>query len=131
MSTKMRRYEAPILEAWATWEIFRKLGFAADDIYWLFSNTLNAIPRPGVALNIQLKTQNKEFTVTCSQRLSEGEARRLESSSRKFQEQLSSASFDEAEMIDVLHESFAWKNKSDLLVALVSNGFVFPFKTMN
>ncbi len=128
MSTSMKQYERPVLEAWATWEVLRKLSFKADDIFWIFSQTLNAVPRPGLALNVVLRTQDKEFSVTCSPRLSEGQARRLERQSAEFQQKLVAAEFDEKEMTEILHASYAWKNKADLLIALGAKGFAFPFK---
>lgn len=125
---KMRSFEAPIIEAWATWECLRKLGFASDDIFWIFEKIANAVPRPGLVLNIVLKAQDKRFAVTCSPRLSEGEARRTEASARKFHETLASGQFDEAEMTELLHASWVWKNKADLMMALIGKGFVFPYR---
>lgn len=125
---KMRAFSPWILEAWATWETMRKLGFKSDDIFWVFQPTENAIPRPGITLSIMLKTQDRQMVVTCSHRLSEGEARRLERDSRKFQEVLAADGFDETEMTGVLVSSWIWNNKSDFLMALKQKGFEFPFK---
>lgn len=125
---KMRSFAPPILEAWATWETLRKLGFAASDIFWEFSNTLNAVPRPGMALNIVLRTQDRAFSVTCSPRLSDGEARRMQRESEKFQAALIAGEFDESEMTELLAASWVWQNKSDMLVGLVAKGFAFPCK---
>lgn len=125
---KMRSFSPWILEAWATWETMRKLDFKPDEIFWVFANTENAIPRPGITLNIMLKAQNKQMVVTCSHRLSEGEARRLERSAREFQEALSANRFDEAEATQVLLKSFVWVNKADFLMTLRQKGFEFPFK---
>ena len=128
MKKKMRDFSPPILEAWATWEILRKLQFASDDIFWVFGFTANAVPAPGVALNIVLRSQGKELTATCSNTMSEKEARRMEADSRTFQELLAADKFDEAEMTRLLHASYAWKNKADLIVALSLKGFRFPYK---
>lgn len=124
----MRSFSPWILEAWATWETLRKLDFKSDDIFWVFERVENVIPRPGMALNIVLKTQDKVMTITCSHRLSEGEARRLQKHTAKFQGLLADGKFDETEMNEVLHASFIWKNKADLLFALGAKGFEFPFK---
>jgi DNA-binding SARP family transcriptional activator len=60
--------------------------------------------------------------------MSEKEARRTEARSRTFQELLAADAFDEAEMTQVLHASYVWTHKADLLVALSLKGFVFPYK---
>jgi hypothetical protein len=125
---KFRSYPAPILEAWATWESLRKLGFSSDNIFWVFENTLNAIPRPGLTLGIKLAAQGKELRVTCSERLTEGEARRLEREAAKFMAAVNADSFDHEEMKQVLFQSFVWKNQLQFVMALKGKGFEFPFK---
>lgn len=128
MTTKFKKYPPPILEAWAVWEILRKLGFKADDIFWVFEPTLNAVPRPGLTLGVKLVVGDNTLRVTCSQRLSEGEAKRLERQSRTFMEQVNKDAFDHEEMKDVLHQSYAWKNQLGLLTTLKAKGFEFPFR---
>lgn len=125
--TKTRNYSPWIREAWAAWEMLRKLGFKAEDIFWVFVPTANAIPRPGIALNIVLRTQDKELAITCSHRLSEGESRRLERSSRTFQETLSLDKFDEADLRTALEASYVWKNQAGLIAQLISKGFSLPY----
>lgn len=127
LTDAIREYPQPIREAWATWEVLRKLGFQADDIFWVFAQTLNAVPRPGLALNVVLRTQGREFSVTCSPRLSEGEAKRHEKQARVFMETLNAGKFVEKEMLEVLHASYAWRNKSDMLMVLRAKGFEFPY----
>lgn len=126
MKKKFRSYSPEILEAWATWESLRKLGFRSDDIYWVFENTLNAIPRPGLTLGIKLAAQDKELRVTCSHRLSEGRARRLQREATEFMEAVNADSFDHEEMKAVLHGSFVWKNQAGFILALKGKGFDFP-----
>jgi hypothetical protein len=125
---KMRDYSPWIREAWATWEVLRKLGFAADTIFWEFAKSVNAVPRPGFALHIVLRTQDRVATITCSESLSTEEARPLFEAAQRFQAQLVAGDFDEAEMHDVLHSSYVWTNKVDLLAMLSAKGFKWPFK---
>lgn len=127
----MRSYSAAVLEAWSTWELLRKLGFSSDDIHWEFSNVLNAIPRPGMCLNIILKTQGKEMMITCSTRLSEGEARRMHNEADVFQARIVAGDFTEEEMREVFESSYAWREHVSFVLALKSKGFEFPFKTLN
>jgi len=124
----MNEFAAPILEAWATWEMLRRLQFSASDIFWEFVQTMNAIPGPGIALNVVLRTQGKDLTVTCSHRLPEDVARQMHLDADQFQKLLSEGHFDETEMKTLFEESYAWKNKVGLLNALRAKGFAFPFK---
>jgi hypothetical protein len=124
----IKEYSPYIVEAWAVWEVMRKLGFKADDIYWIFGNTLNANPAPGMALNIVLRTQGKELSVTCSMRLTDDEAKKLEEDSREFQETLNAGKFDEADLTEHLHKSYVWTNKERFLLVLKAKGFEYPFK---
>lgn len=126
----MRKFAPPILEAWATWEMLRKLGFKADDIFWQFQNTLNAVPKPGMTLSIWLKTQGKELSIVCSRSMTDAEARRMEADARVFMETLNKDEFDQKEMDEILHASFAWKNQADFLMALLRKGFELPYKRM-
>lgn len=124
----MRDYEPPILEAWATWESFRKLGFSSDDLYWVIQNTVNARPKPGLTLSIILKSQGREFSVTCSERLSKNKAARLLDQARLFIADVNANAFDHDEMREVLHGSYLWRNKVDFVTSLLANGFQFPYK---
>lgn len=128
MTTRFKKYPPPILEAWAVWEILRKLGFKADDIFWVFEPTLNAVPRPGLTLGVKLQVGDKTMRVTCSPRLSEGEAKRLERQSREFMKGVNENAFDHEEMKGVLHQSHAWKNQFEFLATLKAKGFDFPFQ---
>jgi len=124
----MKRKHSPwILEAWATWQLLRRLGFSSDDIFWEFVPTANAIPRPGIALNIVLRAQDKTLVVTCSHRLSEGEARRMKRDVLTFQEKFIAGEFSDVEMTKILHASHAWTSQAGLVAALQSKGFVFPY----
>ena len=122
----MKRYSPWILEAWATWELLRQLGYASDDIAWEFVPTLNALPKPGLALNVVLRTQGKSFVVTCSQRLTEAEARDLKRDATDMQVRIMAEEFAEAEMTEVFRASYAWTRKAALLVALSAKGFALP-----
>jgi hypothetical protein len=123
----MRDYPPSVLEAWATWETLRQLGFSADDIYWVVAMTANAVPRPGLALNVRLKTQGKEMLVTCSGRLEDRTAAELLlEQGREFSALINERAFDEATMRAVLHDSFVWKNKIQFLSVLKHKGFKIP-----
>jgi hypothetical protein len=122
----MRSYSPWILEAWATWEVLRKLGFKADDIFWEINNTVNATPGPGLTLNIVLRTQNRMMRITCSHRLEE--AAKILDDSRVFQEAVNAGKFEETEMTEVLHASWVWENQAAFVLALGAKGFEFPFR---
>jgi hypothetical protein len=122
----MKQFSKWILEGWATWEVLRRLGFSTDEIFWEFGPTLNARPEPGFALNIVLRTQDRVFTVTCSESLTEPEAKTLLAEANGFQEELSQGKFDEPEMKELLHSSWVWNHSVGLLAALRNKGFVFP-----
>jgi hypothetical protein len=119
------------LEAWACWELLRRLGFRSDDIDWEFANTLNVIPAPGLTLNIVLRTQGLVFTVTCSHRLSETEAQKLRDDSVEFQTKIVAGTFSEAEMTTVLHGSHVWARKVGLVAALGQKGILVPSTDLN
>jgi len=122
----MKKYHKWILEGWASWEALRKLGFSADDIFWEFVHTVNVKPRPGFALNIVLRTQDRVFVITCSHRLSSGESKALLRKAKKFQRELADGHFDEAEMRAIYEESFVAQNGPHLILALQMKGFVIP-----
>jgi hypothetical protein len=122
----MLEYMPCVLEAWATWECLRRLGFAADDLFWIVGNTVNAIGGSGLTLSIVLRTQGKQFSITCSPRLSDAEVMQLRSELAPFQEKIAQGSFDEAQMQEVFEASFVWRNKVDLLFALEAKGFRIP-----
>lgn len=121
-------FSAPVLEAWAVWEVFRRLGFRAEDIFWVFEPTVNAVPGPGLTLSVKLVTQGMEFRVTCSPRLTEEEAKDLERESRELTELLNSELLDQGEMERVFDNSYVYRNKVKLLSALHAKGFAFPFQ---
>lgn len=126
----MTSYSKWILEAWACWELLRRLGFRADDIYWEFAHTLN-VPVNGLALNVVLRTQGLVFAVTCSPPLSETEAKKLKNDSVEFQTKIVAEVFSEAEMTTALHESHAWERKVALVAALTQKGIEIPFANPN
>lgn len=121
-------FDVPIHEAWATWEVLRKLGFVADDIFWEIAVTPNATPGPGLALNVVLRTQGKQFAVTCSRTMSEDEAQVMLQSAKDFQAHLSAGLFAPDEMTERLHVSFAWVRQADLILTLRTKGIELPFK---
>lgn len=117
-------WSAWIWEAWAVWEMLRRLGFSADDIFWEIVPTTNAVPGPGLALNVVLRAQGKVLTVTCSHRLTLEVGKALEEESREFQEGLVARKFDESVLFDKLHATTMWGNRAGLVIALRSKGFV-------
>lgn len=120
-------YPPAILEAWATWQVLRQLGFAADDIYWVVVLTVNAVPRPGLALNVKLAAQGKEMLVTCSGTLADcTAAEALLEEGRQFSSLVNAGTFDKDDMRRVLHDSYVWKNKAEFLAVLLAKGFVLP-----
>lgn len=125
---RLRDYDPALQEAWATFEVFRKLGFKSDDIFWVFEHTENAIPKPGITLNIVLKTQARTLTVTCSRSMTHEKATRLHERATKLMELVNDAAFEETEMTSVLLASRAWTQRSDLLLTLKIKGFDFPFQ---
>jgi len=121
--TPLRDYPPPVLEAWATWEVMRQLGFSADDIFWIVVLTANARPRPGLALNVRLATQGRELLVTCSGALERDEAEALLQQGIEFGTRVNARAFPEDELTAVLHGSYIWKNKAAFLMVLLDKGF--------
>lgn len=127
--TVLRDYPPPVLEAWATWEVLRQLGFSADDIFWIVAFTASAVPKPGLALNVRLAVQGREMLVTCSDSLERDEAEALLQQGIEFGECVNARAFSEDELTAVLHESYIWKNKAAFLLVLMAKGFRLPKST--
>jgi Holliday junction resolvasome RuvABC DNA-binding subunit len=125
---RLRDYSPSLVEAWATYECLRNLGFTPDEISWVVGQTLTADYQAGYALNVVLEAQGKTFTITCSEMLEHTEARQLEVEARAFYEALMSDGFSEEELKAAYHASHAWREKTSLVVAISAKGFAWPFQ---
>lgn len=106
-------------KSWAIFGVFRRLGFSADDIFFI-PNTYE--PGKGHAMLVILKAQHKTFTVTTGY---------VDLSEEKFVElwltfvnQISDEKEEDLEL--ALERSLTSLERVDILFALDAKGFVFP-----
>lgn len=114
---KVASYDAPILEAWAAWELFRRMGFSSDDLAF----AVNAIGE----VCIVLKAQGKQFSVAVAL-VGPGDAvaDRLIEQWHRFSETLQVA--PEQELQTIWDRSLARQRTGETLVLMRAKGFVIP-----
>ena len=117
-------FSAEIVEAWAVWQVLRKLGFSADQIFWEF----RLMADDQRVLFVVLHSQNKQFSVKVSEDLTEEAAKALAERAEIFQNAVNDGSLLEEELQEALMASYVWNNKESLLASMKGKGFVFPFQ---
>jgi hypothetical protein len=117
-----KSYPPEIIEAWATWQVMRKCGFRAEDIFWIFAKSVNAAPFPGIALSVELRAQGKTMNVAVSKVMSKSTAERLKRLSEEFMADLAAKKIAEAELQKALEESYIWKNRAGFIATMLGKG---------
>lgn len=108
----LKSLPAPYKEAFAMHELLRRLGFGPDDIYAMYSE--------GVLI-IVLRSQGLEFSMNVGPLNHTYEE--FEETWKKFLFKLKRYEIDEDALVKVWTESEVFKNKVNILFALVTKGF--------
>jgi hypothetical protein len=122
------KYDKPYQEALGSFEGFRKLGFAADDIYFTVNGPLKSAPftfQIGmIQILLTLKTQGKQFHIDCGvlNDTPDNAVKKWEKLGRAMNE----GRIKPEHLDEVWQKSLAHKEPEGFLVALKQKGFVLP-----
>lgn len=123
-----REYTTPIKECWAAHEVFRRLGFPPEDIY-VATHQEATTPWIPLTLFVVLKTQGKEFLVTCGGSYkSQKEADAAFREYSEFINALKQGAFSEEQLTEVYEGSYIVNNSVQLLMALSNKGISCKFE---
>lgn len=116
MSTPFSHYPKPYRECWAAHEILRNLGFAAQQIF------VTRNPSPHNDLVVLLRHQGKQLAITCGVVDDDWERQWTEvaEASNRYH-------VDSKELEGEYMQSFAFKNKAQLLVVMLCKGIHPPY----
>lgn len=117
---------AYILDAWALFEAFRRLGFASNDIYALVAKNAEH-PDSGLWFGVTLRAQEKEFTALL---MPTDNKEAVLSSWKTFAEQLAAGLFPQNEMQREWEERFIKRSPGPaaLISGLLLKGFYLPLQ---
>lgn len=122
----MRYEELPLVvrNVLGTHEVFRKLGFSADDLYVSLNRTPE-VPVTQVGVFVILKTQGREFSVTCGG-WPMGKDDELQALWNRAVDAYNSGDLSDRDGQRILEESPAFRRAPELLLLLKDKGFQIP-----
>lgn len=117
-------YSENVLKIWTYHEALRRLGFLPGDIFV----DIHREPMANMlvfASGCVLRTQNKEFTVSCGAYPDEAAAKVALDEWDEFVAQL--PSFEDEALQEVFEASEVWGKSAEFVLRLREKGFMFPY----
>lgn len=114
-------FSEDIRECWSVHQVFRALGFSADDIYIAVGKDIRH-PEVEAILFVVLRAQGRDFNVTVGAYFSEEEADAAVKKWSEFVNLANAGAFEQDALDQICKASNVMKNRVDLVFALHNKG---------